>query len=99
MCNVKSQSLKSHLKQQTGIIRNTRREMKEYQRESRGYQGGFLSKLVELRRDYRHRHIAYCLMRGTPYECIEKPRQGNEPDMAYIQEIQNAYAENVCASA
>jgi hypothetical protein len=92
-------SLKSQLKAQAVVIRETRKEMKNFQRENRGCQGGLLRKLEVLRADYRHRHIAYCLMRGTPYERIEKPREGNEPDMALIREIQNEYTAHVCAGA
>jgi hypothetical protein len=51
----------------------------------------------------RLKHIAYCILRGTPYECIEKPREGNEPNMdivqQFIQEIQHGQAKDVCACA
>lgn len=34
---------------------------------------------------FRHRHIVYCqLFNKTPYELIEKPRQGNEPDQTVL---------------
>jgi hypothetical protein len=89
-------TLKEHLKGQACTISTTRQELKKYQKENRGYDGGFYKAISDLSHDYRHKHIAYCLLRGTPYESIEKPRQGNEPDMALIQEIQNAYTSHVC---
>lgn len=34
---------------------------------------------------YRHWHIAYCMLRGTPYERIEaKVRDNHEPDWGII---------------
>lgn len=36
-------------------------------------------------KDYRHRHIAYCLARGKAIEVIEKPNKGNEPDMKIVK--------------
>jgi hypothetical protein len=43
----------------------------------------------ELSRDYRHHHIAYCLIRGRQYEQIEKPAPDNLPDMTLINSIVN----------
>ena len=36
---------------------------------------------------YRHHHIAYCMFRGTPYEQIERPAKGHEPNMKLIETI------------
>ena len=36
-------------------------------------------------RDYRLNHIAYCLLRGTPYEEIEQPREENKISESLIQ--------------
>lgn len=42
--------------------------------------------------DYRHHHIAYCLLRGTPYERIEpKVLDGNEPNWELIESIKQKY--------
>ena len=39
-------------------------------------------------RIYRHEHLAYCMLRGTPYENIEtKVREGNEPNMNIVNAI------------
>lgn len=37
--------------------------------------------------DYRHRHIAYCLAKGTSMELIEKPREGNEHSQTVVDGI------------
>ncbi len=43
---------------------------------------------------YREKHIAYCLLRGTPYEKIEtKVRPGNEPNWPRIKKIMEVYRE------
>lgn len=45
--------------------------------------------------DYRHRHIAYCLARGTPMEAIEKPGEGHEPNMKLVDGILKTLREDV----
>ena len=37
-------------------------------------------------RDYRLNHVAYCLLRGTPYEKIEQPRDENKISEFLINE-------------
>ena len=91
-------TLKEQLKRQACEITKTKQELKEYQQDHMGCDGGYYAAVGKLTSDYRHRHIAYCLMRGTPYEAIERPRQGNEPDMALVQSIRDAYsASDVCS--
>lgn len=93
-------NLKKYLKEQAALIRATKKELKECQRENSGRDGGFYSTLKNLSKDYRHHHIAYSILRGKLYEVIEKPREDNKPDMALIQEIKDAYtAKDVCVSA
>lgn len=42
--------------------------------------------------EFRHKHIAYCMLRGKSYEVIEpKVRQGNEPNMRYVQSLIEEY--------
>lgn len=52
---------------------------------------------------WRHRHIAYCLLRGRTYEQIEnKVKEGNEPDWKLIEKIKEDYYEApkaLCVSA
>jgi len=89
--------LKKFLKEQAVLIRATKKELKVIQREV-GDDCGRFKLLSKLSKDYRHHHIAYCLLRGRVYESIEKPHENNKPDMSYIQEIKDAYTENVCIS-
>lgn len=41
--------------------------------------------------EFRHKHIAYCELRGKAREVIEQPREGNEPDEKYIQKIKDGW--------
>lgn len=84
--------LKNELKEQATNIKVTRPKMKEMQRlndpEASSTQWGLqLESWV-----YRHKHIAYCIERGTEYEAIEKPREGNEPDWSYIRNIREEFS-------
>jgi hypothetical protein len=88
--------LKQSLKQLSRKITEAKQELKKYQKENSGYDGGFFATIHKLSWEFRHKHIAYCLMRGTAYELIEKPAEDNKPDMALVQEVQNAYTANVC---
>ena len=47
-------------------------------------------------REFRFRHIAYCLNRGTEYDRIEKPREQNELkdwDWSVINKYREEYKE------
>ena len=50
---------------------------------------------------FRHRHIAYCqLFNNTPYELIENPRQGNEPDRKVLEKYLATWInEAVCSDS
>lgn len=54
-------------------------------------QHNYGSDQYRLMRDSQHfrvLHVAYCMLRGTPYELIEpKVRDGNEIDMGCVQKI------------
>jgi hypothetical protein len=51
----------------------------------------------DLKFEFRHKHIAYCLLRGRTIEQIEMPAKDNQPDIQYIERIQNEYREeDVC---
>lgn len=97
MCNLSN--LKSYLKEQAALIRSNTIELKKYQKEHKGRDGGRFFTLKKLSRGYRHHHIAYSMLRGKSYEAIEKPNPYNKPNMDLIQEITDAYtAKDVCAS-
>ncbi|MDD5649795.1 MAG: hypothetical protein PHF86_05145 [Candidatus Nanoarchaeia archaeon] len=93
-------NLKNYLKEQAAIIRTLTAELKLYQKSNSGADGGYFKQLKYLAKDYRLHHIAYSLLKGKTYEQIEKCcAENNKPDMAKVQEIKNAYTENVCVSA
>lgn len=92
----KFSELKKYLKEKAASISFAKKELKDFQKEHSGYDGGYFKLIKELAYDYRHHHIAYCLMKGKEYEIIEKPHEDNKPDFKYIEEIKNAYTENVC---
>jgi len=94
-------AFKNELKQLASKIKINKRTLKETQR-SGVYAGELQFKLKLERWQYRHKHIAYCLMRGTKYEQIEsKCAENNKPDQELIRSWINEYSrtENVCASA
>lgn len=37
--------------------------------------------------EFRHKHIAYCLVRGRTMDQIEKPFHYNKPDMKYVNQL------------
>ena len=96
-------TLKSELKTMALALRGAKKEIKTIQKEE-GSGSAYLQqyKILGKKFDYRHKHIAYSMMRGKTYEQIErKCAKGNEPNQKLIQEILNAYAraEDVCAGA
>lgn len=95
-------SLKSELKLEAAELRKTKNDTKELQRKNE-IAGNLQYKIIKLKRRYRHRHIAYSMMKGRKYKEIErKCRKDNKPDHNLIREIINAYTpqeENVRLSA
>jgi len=58
-----------------------------------------LQELCLKKLEYRHRHIARCLLRGTPYNKIEaKVRPGNEPSEELIDKYKLEYLNKIQGS-
>lgn len=91
--------LKKFLKKQAKLIRATKKELKEYQRKHAGCDDGFYHTLRILSSDYRYHHIAYSMLKGKPYEVIERHNTIVKPNMDLVKEIRDAHTEDVCASA
>jgi len=54
------------------------------------------SKLQYLRDDYRHNHIAYCMMfNGTPYDKIEKPSDDNSPSSDRLESLRKNWEDQL----
>jgi len=49
------------------------------------------SKVYKMKFEFRHKHIAYCLLRGTDLEKIEQPAEDNQPSSKRIGEIMEEY--------
>ena len=47
---------------------------------------------------FRHKHIAYCTIRGRSRQQIECPRKDNLPDEDYIKSFIEEFNEAVCVS-
>ena len=102
----KYQELKQSLKDLAVSIRKAKAAYKQCQRDHgcEGYWDGdprnggkwinFGSTLRNLKKEYRHKHIAYSLIRGVPRDLIEHPAENNQPDENLIREILQEY-ENV----
>jgi hypothetical protein len=91
--------LRNTIKTLAADITETKKSMKAFQKENKGWGGEAQKALPKLQWDYRHKHIAASLLRGTPYERIESPAIDNEPNWDLIKEIQNACTPHVCAHA
>jgi len=85
--------LKNELKYLAAKIRKDRAEVKANQRAGT-YSGQ--PELEHLRFKFRHKHIAYCLLRGRTREQIEaKVCDHNKPDEDYIQELVEGYKNHI----
>ena len=49
------------------------------------------SKILALRSQFRHKHIAICELRGTPRELIEHPNLHNEPSEVAIKSFKDLW--------
>lgn len=74
----------NEMKSELKILANDIRKLKGKRKES---PYGLVNGLFRLRYEFRHNHIAYCLMRGTSLERIELPREDNLPNETYIDSI------------
>ena len=94
----KYQQLRSELKDLAKRIRHNRMALKEYQRSHYGNHGALGIVLNKLRWEYRHKHIAYCLMRGRTIEQIEgKTRDDNRRDDELISKYCEDYRLEIAA--
>lgn len=84
--------IKEELKQLAKDLRIQKNLFKSKQREGTDTWEDLRNK-YRLKNEYRHRHIARCLLRGTPYESIEsKVREGNEADMDLVEKYKQEYS-------
>ena len=94
--NIKLKELKEELKTIAGNIRKLKADTKTGQK-AKIYVGLSQSMLLRMKRDYRHKHVAYSLLRGKTMEQIEKstkPWPFTQPlDLNLIKIIREKYEE------
>ena len=82
---------KTRLKHDVKKLRELKTSTKRKQKKGR-YAGRKQVLLSTLKKEYRHYHIVYCLLRGKKYEQIEpKCRKDNNPDFDLINEYKKEY--------
>jgi len=96
--NIKLKELKEELKTIAGNIRKLKADTKASQK-AKIYVGLSQSMLLRMKRDYRHKHVAYSLLRGKTMEQIEKstkPWPFTQPlDLNLIKIIREKYEETI----
>lgn len=85
--------LKTELKALAKEIRYWKRNRKLKERIKRGYDLRDVQwKLMWRKDDFRHRHIAYCMLRGRLHGEIEQPAENNLPDMDEVEKIMEKHS-------
>lgn len=103
--NTKMEALKKEQKQRAIDLKENKNGHRNSQRQGDWVAADtHLCEVFSLKKEYRHKHIAYSIMRGRKYEEIERTcRDDNKPDFDYVDKIMAAYAEeaheDVCAGA
>lgn len=84
--------LKAELKVLAATIKTDRKSYRKAQ--SEGNDPGWIAigKLAKLVYEFRHKHIAYCSLRGRDRDAIEKPKPENRPNESYIADLIIAYS-------
>lgn len=87
------QTLKQELKQLASELHDDKAEIKATQKENGSGAASIQQYRIHYKkRDCRHKHIAYSMMRGRTYEQIEpKCREDNKPDQDLIRRIIGEY--------
>lgn len=83
---MKVKELKAQLKEWSKEIKQAKEDLKNAQRKFSARRDDF-DRVEFSSWHFRCNHIAYCMFKGTPYEKIERPAEGNEIDMKYIEQL------------
>jgi hypothetical protein len=99
--NMKLMQLKEELKELAKLVRYNRNEYRNAQRCGSWEDQNKFSIYRSFSWDYRHMHIAYCLLRGRTMQQIEnKNRENNEPNQSLIRKYMEQYREEtICANS
>lgn len=79
-------------------IREMAAEVRGLKQERKSMDYGYVPTLNDKRRVLRHMHIAYCELRGTPRECIERPAEDNKPNEYLIEKYKQEYGDEYVAT-
>ena len=92
--------LKAQLKKLAKEIRYWKSNRKEKRRAELGmWQYQIQDKIDRRAYEFRHKHIAYCMLRGRAYEQIEQ-KCNTSPDWDYIKSIEEEHGQqDLCAGA
>jgi hypothetical protein len=86
--------MKQEFKKYLKLIATQIREKKNLRK---GSEDGYVEGLVTLKYEYRHHHIAYCLIRGRTIKQIENNYDPNNyyPKLSYVKDIKNQWMEKI----
>ena len=88
---MKRNEIKIILKAEAKALRDLKAEIKDKARNGK-MAGGDQCNLVYKKHEWRHKQIAYCLLKGRTYEQIEGVvREGNEPNQALINKYKEEF--------
>lgn len=77
-------------------LQNTKLATKDAQRDGSNLACMLQGDVLKLKYNYRHRHLAYCMLRGKTYkQCEQKVRKGNKPNMLHVKKIIQDYTYHV----
>lgn len=92
--------LKQELKDLAKEIRNWKSKRKPRNRVGLGLSQWQVEAEVNYRsNEFRHKHIAYCQLRGRERYQIERPAEDNLPKESWIKEIMDEHRKDVCVGA
>ena len=97
---MKFYKLKQELKELAKELRYWKSKRKLKERRELGKALWRIESEIDWRRhEFRHKHIAYCQLRGRVRHEIERPADNNLPNEQFIERIMAEHAEDVCVSA
>ena len=85
-------AVKDQLKTEAKELRDVKFDMKSAMRRGdhdwRTGGGALQSKLIKMKHEWRHKHVAYCLLKGRSLEQIERHcAEGNELDLSLVEKF------------
>lgn len=86
---------KKELKLEANALRVLKQDMK-FAQSNREPSWNLQVKVYKSKVAIRHRHLAYCMLRGRTYrQCEQKCREHNKPNMEIVNTIMTKYMDHV----